>query len=282
MVKSQFLLADIPFSVQAADAFTAAKDSIFKPFIDEISSGVTGIDVRCEIDTEMNRDLPQDIGLSDVAYQKQAENFCIYMRDAKGAIAHIISAGEGFRQVSIRSSFAQSMPFLGSAGEVLFRTAILFYNGISVHSAAIDCNGSGLIFSAPSGTGKSTQANLWRRHAGAVVLNGDRPALRTVDDTVYVYGTPWSGSSPDSRNAKAPLKAIIMLQQADKNVIRELTKPEAVEYLLPRCFLPFGVESLLEKAIANTETIINKTPVFHLKCRPDAEAVTITRACLNL
>lgn len=51
-----------------------------------------------------------------------------------------------------------------------------------LHSAYIVTRGGeGILFSGPSGIGKSTQAALWERFAGARTVNGDRalvPARR--------------------------------------------------------------------------------------------------------
>ena len=82
---------------------------------------------------------------------------------------------------------------IGALGEILFFYGVLFHQGIVIHAAAIECEGKGIVFSAPSGTGKSTQANLWKVHKKAKILNGDRPVIRVPEERSYVYGTPWSG-----------------------------------------------------------------------------------------
>lgn len=280
MVEYRYSIADLLFDVQADCAFSPAEDQVFRLGDPLALPRGEPISVFCGINSELCA--PPEISLEDIAYLKNENQYFIYLRDAKGALSHEVRAKEGFGQVSVTSSFRQKVPFEGSVGEVLFRTAILFHNGIVVHSAAINCNGTGIIFSAPSGTGKSTQANLWRQYKGAAILNGDRPALRLIDETVYVYGTLWSGSSPDFQNAKAPLKAIVMLEQAEQNSLRPLTPEEAVRYLLPRIYLPYGLEDLLEKAVDNADAIIRRVPVCLLKCRPDFEAVEIVSQWLNM
>jgi hypothetical protein len=169
----------------------------------------------------------------------------------------------------------------GPLGELLFRNKIIYNQGIVIHSAAIEWNSKGVIFAAPAGTGKSTQAELWVKYMGAKVLNGDRPALRIINGQPYVYGTPWSGSSPDYVNAKAPLSAIVLLQQAPRNSILKLQPREAITYLMPRCFLPYHDSSLMDIAIDNLESIISSVPIFLLKCRPDKEAVELVYECLK-
>jgi hypothetical protein len=169
----------------------------------------------------------------------------------------------------------------GPLGEILFRNKILHYGGLVIHSAAIEHEGKGIIFSAQSETGKSTQARLWQQHMGARTLNGDRPAIRAIGSKPFVYGTPWSGSSSDFTNSSAPLSAIIMLEQAPENSITSLSKSKAVSYLLPRCFLPYQDSNLMNMAINNLEEILSITPVYLLRCRPDKEAVELVYKCVK-
>jgi hypothetical protein len=172
-------------------------------------------------------------------------------------------------------------PFLGSLGEILFRNCILFHQGIVIHAAAIEWRGKGIMFSAPSETGKTTQANLWRKNKGAKIINADRPAVRVVDNHSYLYGTLWNGSSSKYRNNSVPLSAIIILEQAKENKIRKLDKREAAARLMPRCFLPYYQEDIMNLALDNIEKIIAVTPVYVLQCRPDKEAVELVYQCVK-
>lgn len=171
--------------------------------------------------------------------------------------------------------------FAGPLGEILFRNKILFHQGIVVHSSFVNWNGKGIMFTAPSGTGKSTQANLWKSYMDAIIINEDRSVVKINDNKVIVYGTPWNGSSVSFMNSDAPLSAIIVLEQADKNSIRKLNKCEAITYVMPRCFLPYFDSDLIDKAISTIEKIIEITPVYLLKCRPDREAVELVYQCVK-
>ena len=72
---------------------------------------------------------------------------------------------------------------------------LLEHRAFQLHASVIDWQGQGILFSAPSGTGKSTQADLWQTHAGATILNGDRAVIRWLDSQYRVYGSPYAGSS---------------------------------------------------------------------------------------
>lgn len=161
-----------------------------------------------------------------------------------------------------------------------FRNRILFNDGIVLHASSIIHDDRGMIFTAPSGTGKSTHAGLWERYRNASVLNDDTPALRIVDGKPFVFGTPWSGSSDKFLNAKASINAIFILEQAPTNSISLLNKKETVVRLMPRIFMPYFSNELIEMAVCNFERIIKDIPVYLLKCRPDKEAMELAYQCV--
>lgn len=163
-----------------------------------------------------------------------------------------------------------------------FQIRLLFTPGIILHSAAIDWHGKGVLFSAPSETGKSTQANLWVKHENAQIINGDRPALTVIDEKVEVHGTPWSGTESIIRNISAPVYCIVMLEQATYNQIYRLTPSEALNIIIPRFFLPYFDEQLMDRALKIVNDIINRVPIYKLKCLPDVGAVEILKKELSL
>lgn len=158
---------------------------------------------------------------------------------------------------------------------VIFRYSLLHLNGIVIHSSALEWDGKGIIFSAPSGTGKSTQVKLWQKYIGdgVRVLNDDTPAVCLNNGHPYVFGTPWCGSSFIHCNASAPLQAIVMLEQAQENTISKLSKQDVILRLMPRVLLPYFDQNLMSKAVKIFEKIISTVPVYLLKGKPDREAV---------
>lgn len=201
----------------------------------------------------------------------------VVLRENDGVTPYaILHANKGWNAVEIHArKFASITGLLKTMGEISFRTALLFHDGLVVHASAIAWQGRGIIFSAPTGTGKTTQANLWKQYHGAIVLNGDRPALRLHRDMPMVYGTPWSGSSPDFQNACRPLSAIVLLEKGTKNQIRELPPHEAISRLAARCFLPYWDPVLMDLALSNLERIVQAVPVSLLQCRPDRYSVEL-------
>ena len=143
-----------------------------------------------------------------------------------------------------------------------------------LHGSYIVHAGEGIVFSAPSGTGKSTQAALWEQFRGAEVINGDRCLLRMgPDGRVWAHGICYSGTSRICKNRSAPLKALVLLGQATENHIRVPRGLESFRFLLAQCayrtWNPREVRIITEIL----SRILSAAPVFRLDCRPDESAV---------
>jgi len=285
MITYRYSVADILVNVSVQDGYF---DPIDNDFLitggssDESSKLASDIDVTCKCEPLEHFRQYAEFNEYGISYRMDGPELRFFIYDQNQKLRHVIISDKLLKQASILSEQPYMIPFEHCPGEMLFRAAILHHNGIMIHSSAIAYRGCGIVFSAPAGTGKSTQADLWREHLGATVLNGDRAAIRLINDIPYVYGPNWSGSSLDRLNKKAPLKAIVMLEQAKTNEIRELTHAEAVRYLLPRCYMQTGVASQIELALENLESILAAVPVYLLKCLPDREAVELTCKIIGL
>lgn len=169
-----------------------------------------------------------------------------------------------------------------SAG-VAFRNFLIKKHGIQIHCSSIEFENKGVIFSAPSGTGKSTHTRLWQELYGdkVTIINEDRPAIRYINNTPMICGTPWSGTSNNFANKIVPLNTIVMLEQARVNSIELLDVTNALQMLMPRCFLPYFDSESMEEALETLENLVKDIPVYRLKCRPDYEAVELVKKCLK-
>ncbi len=134
------------------------------------------------------------------------------------------------------------------------------------HGAAIEYENNALLFTAPSGTGKTTHIYLWKKHLGDKVdiINGDKPII-SVKDCVTVYGTPWCGKEGLNRNVSAPLKAICVLKQSKVNCIKPLDNKSAINHLMRQVYLPKG-EIASSKTLELLGKLIEKTPIYMLEC----------------
>lgn len=179
---------------------------------------------------------------------------------------------------SVRIEFAESYRGKISAKNALEESGIFRmlaeHGGVVLHSSyIITQRGEALLFSAPSGTGKSTQAELWRSYAGAKVINGDR-ALVKAENGVTANGILFSGTSGISENVTAPLRAIVLLRQSEKNEIRSVSGKEAFMRLLPQCSYYPDEEENLRLVTGILAEIISAVLVYDFGCVPDESAVS--------
>ena len=152
---------------------------------------------------------------------------------------------------------------------------LLRHDGLILHSSVVRWNGRGILFSAPSGTGKSTQASLWEKHMGAQILNGDRAGIRCVNGVWRAYGLPYAGSSHIFHNESAPIHAIVILRQNSRNVLRRMKDSEALRALLPEFSAHRWNAAFMNKVLDIAAAAVQDIPVYCLACRPDQEAVQL-------
>ncbi len=146
-------------------------------------------------------------------------------------------------------------------------------NGCVLHSSFIEKDGAAVLFTGPCSIGKSTQANLWRKHADAVVVNGDKTLIFEKDGVFYASGLPFSGSSKDCLNRVLPLKAVISLQQAKNNTSQRLVSTEAFVKLFKNCYPVQHSRDLTGKLIDFVQKLSQSVPVYEYACLADESAV---------
>ena len=156
------------------------------------------------------------------------------------------------------------------------------HNRVILHSAYITYRGEGIVFTAPSGTGKSTQAELWANsHDDVEIINGDRSILSCDGDRPMVHGLPFCGTSGICKNVSAPLRAAVVLRQGRENRIRRLGSAEAIRLLMSECAVsPWdsdGTRNILDLLIR----IVERIPVYYFSCVPDQSAVRVLEEALE-
>ncbi|MGN0357765.1 MAG: hypothetical protein ACI4E0_08180 [Blautia sp.] len=150
---------------------------------------------------------------------------------------------------------------------------MLQHGAIVLHAACVDWNGQAVLFTAPSGTGKSTQAALWRQYAGTEIVNGDRVLVRQCEGHWYAFGYPCCGSSQICLNRTLPLRAVVVLQQGKENCVESLTTAQKFRSIVAGTELyPWHIEEV-DCAFNIAETLIRDVSVIRLTCRQDENAV---------
>lgn len=157
---------------------------------------------------------------------------------------------------------------------IMLETLLLRHGRGVLHASYIRLpNGRSILFSAPSGTGKSTQAELWRRYRNAQIINGDKAIVCLAGENVSVSSLPLCGSSGICRNISGPVQAIVTLSQSGENQICRLGGRGAVKALLSQLYVQRGEAETVAGALALAAGIAACVPVFHLSCLPEVSAV---------
>ena len=145
--------------------------------------------------------------------------------------------------------------------------------GFVFHTSYVAWEGGALLFTAPSGTGKSTQAELWRSLRCAEIINGDRAVVRIAGGQVLAEGIPFSGSSQICKNRTLPIKAVVYLAQAPETSIARLTGARAFARVWEGISVNVWDKEDMEKVSATVQQVLQQVPVYYLPCTPDESAV---------
>ena len=156
-----------------------------------------------------------------------------------------------------------------------------FYDTILFHGSAVAVDGEAYLFTAASGTGKSTHVALWRKLFGerAVMVNDDKPLLH-IGDEVLAYGTPYNGKHRLSNRIAVPLKAICILTRASENLIVPIAKDEAYTMLLQQAYRPNDVFAL-KKTLELVDKMAEKVKFYRLCCNMEIEAAEVAYEGMN-
>lgn len=161
--------------------------------------------------------------------------------------------------------------FFGVSG---LHKALMLHGAVVLHASYINRDGQAILFTGPSGTGKSTQAALWADFAGAEIVNGDRVLLRQWGGRWYAFGYPACGSSKICLNQTLPLRTIVVLRQGRENHIEQLPMAQKIRALAVATEMyPWDAEEM-NRALDIAEALARDVSVICLTCQPDIEAVT--------
>lgn len=143
------------------------------------------------------------------------------------------------------------------------------------HSSCIAYQEKGVLFLGPSGIGKTTQAEIWKRYKNASILNGDLVFIKQEIDGFYAYGSPWHGSSPYYENSKVKVKMMVTLKQGSKNTVQKLSGFSVLQNILEQVFLPTWYPKGMDVSLHTLDMLLEDVPVYHLVNKADEECVEL-------
>lgn len=207
--------------------------------------------------------------LKDIQYEKEmAKRECLKSKD----ICHHYSEGY-FETLAIYRKIAEAL---------IEKNIVLF------HGSAVAVDGVGYLFTAKSGTGKSTHTRLWREVFGerVVMVNDDKPLLHISEQEVIAYGTPWDGKHHLSSPISVPLKGICILKrshameagQVSKNIlrncIRKISKQEAYPMLIQESYRSSN-ENKVRMQLELLDRLSEMISLYELHCNMEREAAIV-------
>ena len=151
------------------------------------------------------------------------------------------------------------------------------YDTFLFHGSAISVDGQCYLFTAKSGTGKSTHTRLWRQLLGerAVMVNDDKPLIRVHNNNITVFGTPYNGKHRLGNNISVPLRAVCILKRSENNCIRKISKADAYPTIIQQCYRPADKNSLA-KTLFLVDQMIDHIDLWELGCNMDISAAEIS------
>lgn len=169
--------------------------------------------------------------------------------------------------------------FFSETGNCFFHigweSVLLHERRFILHASCVDTPYGGILFAGPSGIGKSTQADLWCRCADGTLINGDRVIVSEKNGHWYGYGSPYAGSSKCYVNKSCPIRAIVMLEKAEKCVLCAMKKMDAFKKIYAQITVNHWNEQDVQIACNLAEQIIDSVPVYAYSCTPDVHAVKV-------
>lgn len=222
--------------------------------------------IRCYI-ADLNLEIPATEGMSSRCRE--------YLTDEPVSADITICADRYNLTKWPRLSYDDAV-YMASGGQ--FYRQLLNFNGLMLHSSAVELDGKAYLFSGPSGMGKSTHTRLWQQLFGeqAKVFNDDKPALRRLEDRWYAYGTPWCGKDGININMKVPIAGICFLRRGQENSIRRLTEKEAMAYVISQTMRRFKDVNNLDLMLSLVEKLVSEIPIYEFFNKPELEAARMS------
>ncbi|MBQ3548028.1 MAG: hypothetical protein IJA44_06110 [Clostridia bacterium] len=150
---------------------------------------------------------------------------------------------------------------------------LLKFDAFVMHGTVIEVENKGIMFTALSGTGKTTHMLYWQEMLGdqLKIINGDKPIIRFFDGVPYAYGTPWAGKEGFNTNARTELRDICLIERADVNEVVPLTGFQIVSVFIKQIYHPEDLEAR-NKTYDLANKLLSYCNLRKIRCTKDISA----------
>lgn len=201
-----------------------------------------------------------------------------YLTDGEAYDFEVTAREDGFNSFCKESYFPNNLAF--NEGPYLYtqicKKVLSDYNGFFFHSSSLAIDGEGYLFTAASGTGKSTHTGNWRKLFGdrVTMINDDKPLIRKIDGKYYVCGTPWMGKSNIGCNMSVPVKAVYVLRRGEENRAEKTSPGTVFNHLLEATLIPKTRENMT-KLLEMFNELFSQADLFLLSCNKDVDSARV-------
>lgn len=217
----------------------------------------------------------------DLKYERTFNNFSSYASNFDSADVCVCVSDEDF-EIERKYSFVENgillhdKPLETTAAFRVLAEKLPLFDAVVLHSCAFNVGDKGIALGAHSGTGKTTHMLLWQQLLGDkfTIINGDKPIIRFVDGSPYIYGSPWAGKEGLQNNIKVPLTDICQIERSLENKTIPLSKDAAINLLMKQIYMPFDVQTRL-KTLELVSKIAEKVRFWKICCNMDIEAAQV-------
>lgn len=221
--------------------------------------------------------------LIDIDFVSDEENLSVWRERTSGSWIYKTKAESGSLKIS--KDYRKATYYRGAAKNersiiyeqmiyMAVECALIMMGYLIIHASCIEVNKKAVLFSAPSGTGKSTRAVRWVEAFGAQFISGDRPIIDPNIGTAL--GAPWDGKEDIHMNSEVPIIAFNVLQRAEETRVSNMSEHEKRHFLATQVFVPLWDPVLVTRVFSGINKMIKNVVIYRLACDQTIEAAKET------